>query len=215
MRPELIAVYGIVLVILVIAVSRFFVMLEKKKQDFRMLVVISVLIALSITGRLIFAVLPGFKPVTAMVIISGMYFGGEAGFLTGSLTALISNFYFGQGPWTPFQMIVWGAIGGIAGIGSAFFRKNRFGLYLYSAVAGAVYSLLMDIYTVLWIDGYLNGSRYLAAMMTALPFTFLYAVSNVIFMLVLRKPIGRKLIRVRKKFGLDIMENTAQSSVRK
>ncbi|MCI8670020.1 MAG: ECF transporter S component [Lachnospiraceae bacterium] len=211
MRFHLAVVYGIVLVILLIAFRQFFVMLEKKKQDFRLLVVISVLTALSVTGRLVFAILPGFKPVTAVVIISGIYFGKEAGFLTGSLTALISNLYFGQGAWTPFQMIVWGIIGGIAGIGSGFLRNHRFGLYLYSAASGAIYSLLMDIYTVLWIDGYLNGSRYLTALLTSLPFTVIYAVSNVIFMMVLRKPIGRKLMRVRKKFGLESLENAAQS----
>ena len=211
MRFHLAVVYGIVMVILMLAFRQFFVMLEKKKQDFRLLVVISVLTALSVTGRLIFAVLPGFKPVTAVVIISGIYFGKEAGFLTGSLTALISNIYFGQGAWTPFQMIVWGIIGGIAGIGSGFLRNHRSGLYLYSAAAGAVYSLLMDIYTVLWIDGYLNGSRYLTALLTSLPFTVIYAGSNVIFMMVLRKPVGRKLMRVRKKFGLESPENVAQS----
>ena len=189
MRFHLAVVYGIVMVILMLAFRQFFVMLEKKKQDFRLLVVISVLTALSVTGRLIFAVLPGFKPVTAVVIISGIYFGKEAGFLTGSLTALISNIYFGSG----------------------FLRNHRSGLYLYSAAAGAVYSLLMDIYTVLWIDGYLNGSRYLTALLTSLPFTVIYAGSNVIFMMVLRKPVGRKLMRVRKKFGLESPENVAQS----
>ena len=80
MRFHLAVVYGIVMVILMLAFRQFFVMLEKKKQDFRLLVVISVLTALSVTGRLIFAVLPGFKPVTAVVIISGIYFGKEAGF---------------------------------------------------------------------------------------------------------------------------------------
>lgn len=215
MRNELMIAYGMVILILVLAVGRFFAMLKKKKQDFRLLVIISVLIALSIAGRILFAVTPGFKPVTAMVIISGLYFGGETGFLTGALTALVSNFYFGQGPWTPFQMIIWGMIGGIAGIGSGFLRKNRIALYLYSAVAGVVYSLFMDIYTVLWIDGYLNGSRYMAAIAAALPYTVIYAVSNMIFMLVLRKPIGRKLMRVRKKFGFDIVEDTVQCSVRK
>lgn len=206
MRFHLTVVYGIILAILVIAFRQFLVMLEKKKQDFRLLVIISVLTALSVTGRLIFAVLPGFKPVTAVVILYGIYFGKEAGFLTGSLTALISNFYFGQGAWTPFQMMVWGIIGAIAGIGSGLLRKNRFVLYLYSAAAGAMYSLLMDIYTVFWIDGYLNGSRYLTALLTSLPFTVIYAVSNVIFMVVLRKPVGRKLMRVRKKFGLESLK---------
>src|SRR5690625_7953059 len=81
-----------------------------------MMVVFAVLIALSSISRVLFAPIPVFKPVSAIVILTAIYFGAEAGFLVGALTALLSNIYFGQGPWTPFQMFAWGIIGLIAGL---------------------------------------------------------------------------------------------------
>ena len=83
----------------------FLVGFEKGKTASREMAVLAVMVAISVLGRLIFSPIPGFKPITAIVIITAVAFGSEAGFLTGSLSALISNFFFGQGPWTPFQML--------------------------------------------------------------------------------------------------------------
>lgn len=82
----------------------FFAGFERKTVGTRRLVVAAVMTALSVMGRIIFAPIPGFKPITAIVVLTGIWIGGETGFLTGSLSALISNFFSGQGPWTPFQM---------------------------------------------------------------------------------------------------------------
>src|SRR5699024_12206733 len=78
------------------------------------MIVVAVLTALSVVGRFVFVALPGFKPVAAIVIITAVYVGSEAGFLVGALTAFISNLYFGHGPWTPFQLFAWWVIGVIA-----------------------------------------------------------------------------------------------------
>ena len=158
--------------------------------------------ALSVVGRVIFAPLPGFKPVTAFVIITAIYFGGDAGFITGALTAVISNFSFGQGPWTPFQMFAWGMLGLIGGRLSKWLRKSRIMLLLYGAVSGVIFSLLMDIWTVLWADGFFNHPRYAAAVVSSLPFMAIYAASNVVFLLVLERPIGKILDRIRTKYGI-------------
>lgn len=166
------------------------------------LVLIASMTALSVLGRILFTPLPGFKPVTATVVITALYFGGEAGFLTGSLSALLSNFWFGQGPWTPFQMFSWGLLGLIAGWLAVPLRRSRLLLAGYGAVSGALYSAIMDVWTVLWADGTFNLSRYAAALASALPFTVLYAVSNVVFLLLAGKPIGKMLERVQTKYGL-------------
>ena len=160
------------------------------------------MIALSVIGRIIFTPVPGFKPVTAMVVITAMYFGSEAGFMTGSLSALISNFCFGQGPWTPFQMFSWGILGFIAGIIARQLRENKVVLAIYGIVSGVLYSFLMDVWTVLSADGYFNFSRYLAAVAAAAEFTVIYAVSNVIFLLLFAKPIGKMLERIKVKYEL-------------
>lgn len=166
----------------------------------RNVVLISVMTALSVSGRFIFAVVPGFKPMTAVIVITAMYFGKEAGFLCGSFTAIISNMYFGQGPWTPFQMFSFGILGYFAGIISKKLKEHIILLVLYGIVAGVLYSFIMDIWTVLWYQQGFSLKLYLAALYTAIPYTISYAVSNVVFLLVLKKPFGRKMERIQRKY---------------
>ena len=180
----------------------FFLHFEKSATDAKRLILIAVMTALSVLGRILFTPIPGFKPVTAMVVITAMYFGGEAGFLTGALSAVISNFYFGQGPWTPFQMFAWGFVGFLAGLLATPLKKSRIALAGYAVLAGVLYSFLMDIWTVLWADGRFNLTRYLAALVSAAPFTAVYAVSNVIFLMLLARPIGKILERIKTKYAL-------------
>ncbi len=190
------------LCVTVLSCVPFFLHFEHSENDVRKLILIAVMVAISVIGRFIFAPIPGFKPVTAMVVITAMYFGGEAGFMTGALSAVISNFYFGQGPWTPFQMFSWGIVGFLAGVIANPLKKSKIVLVVYAVVSGVLYSLLMDVWTVLWADGYFNLSRYAAAVISAVQFTIIYAVSNVIFLLVFSKPIGKILERIKEKYRL-------------
>lgn len=190
------------LCVTVLSCIPFFLHFEKKEASTKRLILIAAMVALSVVGRILFTPLPGFKPVTAVVVITAMYFGGEAGFMTGALSAVISNFSFGQGPWTPFQMFSWGMIGLIAGLLAKPLKQNKIILAVYAVISGVLYSLLMDIWTVLWADGYFNFSRYLAAIISATQFTVIYAVSNVIFLLLFAKPIGKILERIKIKYVL-------------
>ena len=180
----------------------FFLRFERRDTDTKKLILIAAMVALSVIGRILFTPLPGFKPVTAIVVITAMYFGSEAGFLTGAMSALISNFYFGQGPWTPFQMFSWGFIGLLAGILANPLRRSKIILTVYAVFSGVSFSLFMDIWSVLWADGTFNLSRYLAAVIAATQFTIVYAVSNVIFLLLFSKPIGKILERIKTKYAL-------------
>lgn len=96
----------------------FLLVFDKKKPQARELVPIAVMAAIAVVGRTVFEIipLPNFKPCSAIIIITAVAFGPEAGFLTGALTAFVSNFIFGQGPWTPWQMFTWGLVGFLAGI---------------------------------------------------------------------------------------------------
>lgn len=180
----------------------FFISFEKGENNTTRLVIIAVMVALSVVGRIVFYYVPGFKPVTAMVIITAIYFGAEAGFMTGALTALISNFFFGQGMWTPFQMLAWGLIGFAAGLLTRKLINSKLLLCTYGAVSGIAYSLLLDLFGVIWADTYFNLSRYIAMVVSSAPFTILYAASNVIFLLVLQRPLGKKLERIKDKYGI-------------
>ncbi|MEE0733217.1 MAG: ECF transporter S component [Acutalibacteraceae bacterium] len=192
----------VMLLVAVLSIVPFFLRFEHKRQNVRELVLVAVMTALSVAGRFLFAPVPGFKPVTAIVIITGLYLGWEAGYLCGSLTALVSNLYFGQGPWTPFQMAIWGLIGLFAALLAKQLCASRILLCIYGVFSGVAYSAFMDVWSTLWYDGYLNIARYLALLITALPFMAVYAVSNVVFLLMLTGPIGRKLTRIKTKYGL-------------
>lgn len=193
----------VVLLICILGCIPFLLSFEKGQSKTRRILVLAVLIALSAAGRFLFAFLPGFKPVTAIVIISGMCFGPEAGFLTGSMTALISNIYFGQGPWTPFQMFVWGLIGVLAGlISMRGLLKKPAVLYSFGALSGLLYSLLMDVWSVLEVDASFTFSRYTATVLASLPMTVTYMVSNVIFLLLLAKPVCKKIERLKTKYDI-------------
>lgn len=175
---------------------------DKRRTHIRRLVLIAVMTALSVIGRFFFAAIPGFKPMTALIVLTGMYLGCEAGFLCGALTAVLSNFYFGQGPWTPFQMFAFGMLGLLAGVVHKLLKRSRVCLVLYGIFAGVAYSLLMDVWSVLWsYDGFV-WPAYVAAFVTALPYTISYATSNVVFLLIMRKPFGVKLNRMIVKYGV-------------
>ena len=179
----------------------FFVRYENQATKPREIVLISVMIALGVAGRCLFALTPGFKPVSAIIVITGIYFGTSAGFITGALTALLSNIMFGQGPWTIFQMVAWGGVGIIAGCCSKF-KNNTFALIALSIFAAISYSALMDIWTVLSYGNGFTLEVYLTALSASLPFVLLYILSNIIFLFILRKPIGNQLERMKNKYGV-------------
>ena len=154
--------------------------------------------SLAVVGRFI----PFFKPVSAIVILTGAYFGPEAGFLCGSSAALVSNFFFGQGPWTPFQMAAWGMIGLISGYISRPILKSRVLLIVWGALAGALFSMIMDVWTVLWYAGTLKADLYVEALYTSLTHLILYSVSNVAFLFLMARPVGEKLSRLKTKYGV-------------
>lgn len=171
---------------------------ERKVTGTRRMVLVAVMTAISVLGRFI----PFFKPITALTVITAMYLGGEAGFLVGSLSALLSNFYFGQGPWTAFQMLAWGLIGYVAGLMAESLKRNRVLLLTYGVLSGIAFSLIMDVWTVLWYSAGFDMELYIASITAAIPHTILYAVSNFIFLFFLAKPFGDKLERIKVKYGV-------------
>lgn len=171
---------------------------ERKVTGTRRMVLVAVMTAISVLGRFI----PFFKPITALTVITAMYLGGEAGFLVGSLSALLSNFYFGQGPWTAFQMLAWGLIGYVAGLIAESLKRNRVLLLTYGVLSGIAFSLIMDVWTVLWYSAGFDMELYIASITAAIPHTILYAVSNFIFLFFLAKPFGDKLERIKVKYGV-------------
>jgi len=162
---------------------------------------IAVMTTLAVMGRVLFAALPGFKPVTAIVILTGMYFGAGSGAATGALAALVSNIYFMQGPWTPFQMLAWGSIGLFSGFLSRALQRFSFLLYAWGALTGIYYSLFMDTWMVFWYNDPPTLRVWLAAVSTGLFSMVTYVISNGIFLAALSPAMGRRLRRISRKCG--------------
>ena len=180
------------------ALLLFFTGSERKKTGTRKLVLVSVMTALCLVGRLI----PVLKPVTALIILTALYLGKEAGFLTGALSALLSDFYFGQGPWTSFQMLAWGMTGFLAGFFAEPLKHHKLLLYVFGAVSGILFSFIMDIWTVLSIQDDFSFPLYLAKIISAVPYTVSYVISNVLYLVLFRDSVGKKLERIQRKFDI-------------
>ena len=187
----------VTLLVLVLSLLLFLCGFERRVVGVRRQVIVAVMVALSVAGRFI----PFFKPITAMTTITGMYLGGEAAFLVGALSAFVSNFFYGQGPWTPFQMLAWGLIGLFSGMLAPLLKRSRASLLLFAVLSGVAYSALMDIWTAISGEGF-SLPIYFGALVSALPHTVIYCVSNVIFLLLCAKPFGKKMERIKKKYGV-------------
>lgn len=191
------------IVIVFIGCGMMYYKYSKTYGNIRRNVIIAVLTAMAVMGRCLFAPIPGFKPVTAIIIISAVYIGEEAGFMVGSLTALVSDLVFGLGPWTPFQMTAWGMVGYVAGMRFFAKRKDKTSVMIAGAVAAGIwYSLFMDIWSVISVTGVFDLKKYGYYVVTSIPYMCIYVISNIIFIMLLKDSIGGKLDRISKKHGI-------------
>ncbi len=183
----------------------FFILFEKRNVQARELVILAALCALCVAGRAVFYMLPAFKPVTALVIISAAALGGEAGFLIGSVSMLASNIFFGQGIWTPWQMLAMGLIGFLAG---ELFRHrmipvNRITLSLFGFLACyLIYGGIMNPATLILSRSAVTPSSLLAVYGFGLPIDTVHAVSTAVFLFIGAEAFLVKLERIKLKYGL-------------
>jgi energy-coupling factor transport system substrate-specific component len=197
--------YLISLAIIVFAMLPFAMIFENKKPQARELVLIAVMVAIAVASRAAFFMVPQVKPVIAIVIIAGISLGAESGFVVGALTGFISNFIFGQGPWTPWQMFALGIIGFLAGLlfSKGWLSGKRVQLSIFGGLATLLlYGLIVDTSSVMMFSSTLTPKVVLTTYIMGAPFNAIHGVSTVIFLLVLSRPMIEKLSRVKKKYGL-------------
>jgi Squalene-hopene cyclase C-terminal domain/Prenyltransferase and squalene oxidase repeat len=190
--------------ILALALGAGFASYERHHPSARVLALVATLAALAALGRVAFEPLPNVKPTTDIVVIGGWALGGPAGFAVGAVAALASNLVFGQGPWTPWQMLGWGLCGLLgAAVGSVGGRRpaSRITLAAVCGLAGLLFGAVVDFGTVVTGGGE-DVARRFAAMDfgTSLPWNLVHAGANVAFALAFGPALQRALLRFRARF---------------
>lgn len=183
----------------------FFMVFENRHILTREFVLIASLCALAVTARAAFYMLPQFKPMTAVIIIAGAALGAESGFMIGSLSILISNILFGQGPWTPWQMFSMGVIGFLSGLlfGRNLLPRNKLTFCTFGFLAALlIYGGIMDPAAMLMSHVEPTWNNTLTFYLTGLPLDTVHGVSTAVFLYLAAEPILRKLERVKLKYGL-------------
>ena len=183
--------------IVLYAIVPFFVAFEGRRPTAREIAVVAVLTALAVAARAAFVWVPHFKPMAAIIMIAGIAAGPQTGFLVGSVAALASNFIFGQGPWTPWQMLAFGLVGLVAGLLADARVFPRANLSWPRRVALAVTGFVL-IYLSTAPTPELAATVYLAG----LPVNAIHGAATALTLLVVANPLLDQLARVRVKYGL-------------
>ena len=197
--------YIVCAAILIMAFIPFFYSLDRKKLSAREIVTIASLIAVCVASRAAFYALPQVKPVCAIAMIAAISFGPDIGFIIGALSMLLSNFIFGQGFHTPFQMFGMGAAALICGL--LFYQKKYNKNRIAVAIAGGlicftVYGLIVDSGSVLMMSSDFNMGSIIAIFSSGLIFNFIHALSTLLILLLAGPLFKEKLERIQIKYEL-------------
>lgn len=191
------------LLVMLEAALPFYFLFEGRSPRARELVTVAVLTAAAVAGRLAFYMLPQFKPVLAVVVISGAGFGANTGFLVGSLSMLLSNFIFGQGPWTPWQMFSMGLIGAISGLlfAHGLLPRRREIIAVFGFLSAVViYGGIVNSSSLIIMRSELDRASLIAVYAAGFPLDVIHGAASLGFLYVLAPSILKKLDRLRCKY---------------
>lgn len=197
----------IFLEILLLVMAIMYWAFEKKRISVREVAVVAVLGSLAAVGRVPFAFIPGVQATTFLVIASGYVFGPVTGFMVGSTAALVSNFFLGQGPWTPWQMFAWGLAGITAGVLKLVVpHMGRMAMAAFCFVWGYIFGWILNLWSWSSFIGERNWETFLATYAASFWFDSLHAIGNVAFYLVFGSAVFKTLERFRRKLEVRIVE---------
>ncbi len=205
------AAYATSTAVVLCALVPFLASFERRRPQAREIVLVAVLCAIAVASRVAFFWLPFFKPVIGVVMVAGLAFGAPSGFLVGALAALASDFFFGQGPWTPWQMLAYGAAGLAFGLLSdvgAFPRARLSGARRVAAAATAfavtvaVTGPILDTSGLFLVATAVTPESAAAVYFAGLPVNAAAAACSALAMLFVANPLLAKLDRVRVKYGM-------------
>ncbi len=192
--------------IMVYSMLPFFASFERRKPQARELVTLAVMCAIAVASRAAFVWIPNFKPIGGIIMITAMAFGPQAGFMTGSLSMIVSDIIFGQGPWTPWQMFAFGLMGFISGFLAKAGLLSR-EKPLRNAIIGFVMMVvitgpILDTCTIFTMAQMINTESVLAVYLAGLPVNISQGTAVFLCLLLLTKPMMEKLDRIKIKYGM-------------
>lgn len=162
----------------VVALLAGLALYERGRSGSREIGLVAVLIAAASAGRVLFAAVPGAQPVTAIAIVAGVALGPRAGIAVGAGSALVSNAFLGQGPWTPWQMLLWGLAGLAGGLLAPALRRSRPALVAVGVAISLVFGALMDVWQLAAFGPALTLTAFAAVHVRAIPFDLAHAIAT-------------------------------------
>lgn len=195
-------------IILVLSLLPFFMAYERSAPTAGEIALVSALTALAVASRAVFYLIPQFKPIGAVVIVSAVCLGARRGYIIGALSAFISNFIFGQGVWTPFQMVALGLVDFAAGLIFKKLKANRWLLALVGFILTfALYGIVADLSSVLTMLSEYTISGIIAVYAAGVPFSAVFGGATALFLLLFGQGFIKKINRVVDKYGILAGEN--------
>lgn len=195
--------------IIIFSMIPFFVFFENRKIKTSEIVIVALLIALCVGARGVLVFLPQMKPTCAIVIVSAIAFGPNVGFVVGSLSMFASNFIFGQGAFTPFQMLGMGLVGFVCGVifNGKKYNTNKFLVAITGGlICFAVYGIIVDSCSVLMMATDFNIKSVMSIYISGIPFNLIHGVITAILLFFINKPMTDKFTRLKVKYGIFQME---------
>lgn len=198
--------YLVSFLLILAAFGIFFFCYEKKKPQARELVVLAVMSGIAVASRAAFVMIPFFKPMSGIIMITAMAFGPGAGFLVGAISAFVSNFIFGQGPWTPWQMLAYAIAGMLAGVlgkrnimaEEKPFRTAVIGYGIVQLILGPI----LDTSSIFTMRQSLSGAYAKAIYISGIIPNLIHGTATFLTLLILTKPMLEKLNRMKKKYQM-------------
>lgn len=195
--------YVAAVILIFLSIIPFIAEYERKKPTARQLTLTAAMIALAVVSRSVFYLVPQVKPIAAVVIVAAVCLGPMEGYIIGMLSAFLSNFIFGQGIWTPFQMVGLGLVGLIAGLVLKMDKLKSWKLAVCGFfLAMFVYGLIVDTATVLVTVTQFSWKAVLAVYASGVLFDFSFGISTAVFLFIFGMPFASKINRINVKYEI-------------
>jgi energy-coupling factor transport system substrate-specific component len=178
--------------------------LEGRPDSAKELALVATLGAAAAAGRVLFAAIPGVQPVTVIAVVAGAALGTRNGFAVGAIAAFVSNFFLGQGVWTPWQMLAWGGCGVVGALAAPLIRR-RLALAALCFGLGMAFSAFMDVWNWLAFYDEQTWQTFVAVHARGLPFDLAHAIGNVVIAMAAGPELRRLLDRYGRRLRTEVV----------